>query len=139
MGIRTSKKGLEIVEAARKQRKWQRQDQAWCTSANVSLATLKRFLEGKSVSESSFQAICKAVCIENYQEIVDQTYEEMESSVIQDIVNPPVLSTDAIEQNKKNSNDELLARLKLQTTQEKILKVLEEKASISQEKLFGIV
>jgi hypothetical protein len=48
MGMKASKKGLEIVERARIKKGWKRQDARWHNYAGVSVSTLRRFLEGES-------------------------------------------------------------------------------------------
>jgi hypothetical protein len=81
MAIRATPQGLEIVEDARKQKRWKRQDAAWYTTAAVSLATLRRFLAGTPVGEESFKAICKAVGIDSWQEITDSRSQQPESPI----------------------------------------------------------
>jgi hypothetical protein len=71
--------GLKRVEEARKQKRWQCQDARWYMDASVSLPVLKRFRAGQSVREEAFIDICKAVGINNWQEIVDHEVQETES------------------------------------------------------------
>ncbi|NER99995.1 MAG: ATP-binding protein, partial [Symploca sp. SIO1B1] len=68
---RASKTGLSIVEEAQKAKGWKAQSQKWCEQAYVSLSTLRRFRQRNSIRENYFIAICKAVGIDNWQEIVD--------------------------------------------------------------------
>jgi len=75
---RASAQGLHKVEEARKQKKWKCQDARWYMKAKVSLSVLKRFRAGDSVGKDAFIAICKAVGIDNWQEIVDDTVQETE-------------------------------------------------------------
>jgi tetratricopeptide (TPR) repeat protein len=75
---RTSEQGLKRVEEARKNRGWQRQDARWYMAASVSLSVLKRFRGGQSVREEAFIDICKAVGIDKWEEIVDDTVQETE-------------------------------------------------------------
>lgn len=72
---RASAQGLEKVEEARKQKKWKCQDERWYMAAVVSVSVLKRFRAGKSVGKDAFIAICKAVEIDKWQEIVDDIQE----------------------------------------------------------------
>lgn len=78
---RASVQGLEKVEEARKQKKWKCQDTRWYMTASVSLPVLKRFRAGDSVGKDAFIAICKAVGIDNWQEIVDDTVQETELAI----------------------------------------------------------
>src|SRR4028118_2258381 len=78
---RASAQGLKRVEEARKQKRWQCQDARWYMDASVSLPVLKRFRAGQSVREEAFIDICKAVGINNWQEIVDHEVQETESPV----------------------------------------------------------
>jgi len=65
-----SKKGLEIVDLARRKKGWTKGADAWVQETSVSIATLKRFWAGKPISRQSFVSICQALNI-NWQEIVD--------------------------------------------------------------------
>ncbi|MGB5960029.1 MAG: NB-ARC domain-containing protein [Coleofasciculaceae cyanobacterium] len=72
---KASAQGLERVEDARKDKEWQCQDARWYMAAAVSLSVLKRFRAGESVGKDAFIAICKAVGIDNWQEIADDIQE----------------------------------------------------------------
>lgn len=78
MGLTASAQGLKMIEEARKQRGWQRQDTRWYMAASVSVSVLKRFRAGESVGEEAFINICKAVGIDKWEEIVDDTVQETE-------------------------------------------------------------
>lgn len=71
VSLKASENGLEIVDRARKQKRWKRQACAWYTTANTSLPTLKRFLHGEAIQADTFINICKAVGVE-WKQIVDQ-------------------------------------------------------------------
>lgn len=71
VSLRASQQGLEIVDLARRKKGWTRLATAWCYSAMISQATLKRFWRQIPVIQSSFVAICKAVGVENWEEIAD--------------------------------------------------------------------
>jgi len=71
--LKASKQGLEIVDRERKKKGWEVTACAWYGAANVSLATLKRFRRGLAVQQAAFIGICKAVGIDNWEAIVDNT------------------------------------------------------------------
>ena len=73
VSLRASKQGLEIVERERKKKGWEATAASWYDAANTSAATLKRFRRGIPIQQDVFIAICKAVGIENWEEIVDNT------------------------------------------------------------------
>ncbi len=70
--LRASKQGLKTVDQARKLKGWTATAAAWCQEAQTSVATLKRFRQRSAIQQAAFVAICKAVDIENWEEIVDQ-------------------------------------------------------------------
>lgn len=78
--LKTDKLGLAIVDQARGKKNWSALAVAWCQAANVSVSTLKRFRERKSIQKESFVAICQAVGIEDWEMIVDDS--AYESSVL---------------------------------------------------------
>jgi DNA polymerase III delta prime subunit len=72
--IRASAQKLrDIVDPIAKKKYEKRQSQEWCHDAKVSMATLKRFWRGIVIEEDYFIDICKALGIENWKEIVDQS------------------------------------------------------------------
>ncbi|MBD1904699.1 ATP-binding protein [Funiculus sociatus GB2-A5] len=73
ISFKASKKGLEIVDRARRKKGWAATALAWCAAANTSGATLKRFRTGRPIQQDVFIAICKAVGIENWEAIVDNS------------------------------------------------------------------
>jgi len=72
VSLRASKQGLEIVDQARRKKGWLATAPAWCDAAQTSPATLKRFRGGQPIQQDVFIAICKAVGIETWEEIVDK-------------------------------------------------------------------
>ncbi len=78
ISLRASKQGLEIVEAKRKNKGWGATAVAWYSAANTSEATLKRFRRGIPIDRDVFIAICKAVGIDNWEEIIDNTSKEQQ-------------------------------------------------------------
>ena len=73
--LRASKQGLEIVDLARKKKGWATTAVSWCEAARTSVATLKRFRRGIPIDRDVFVAICKAVGIENWEEIFDDSLQ----------------------------------------------------------------
>jgi hypothetical protein len=71
--LRASKQGLEIVDIARKKKGWDATAKSWCDAATTSEATLKRFRRKIPIQQDVFVAICKAVGVEKWEEIVDNT------------------------------------------------------------------
>jgi DNA polymerase III delta prime subunit len=71
--FRASKQGREIVEQARKKKGWTVTAKSWCDAAQTSVATLKRFRQGSPVQQDAFIGICKAIGIENWEAIVDDS------------------------------------------------------------------
>lgn len=75
--LKASQEGLEKVEIERKKKGWTAKSLSWCDIAseksgiNISEATLGRFRRGKAVNRDAFIGICKAVGIENWEDIVD--------------------------------------------------------------------
>ncbi len=78
-----SNSGLERIDEARKRKGWNKDSTIWIDSANkllevtpkgsVSRSTLKRFWQKQAIRQENFAAICKAVGIDNWEEIVDHT------------------------------------------------------------------
>jgi len=80
MPLKASTQGLAKINEARLQRRWKKQDVRWYQSAVVSLSVLKRFLEGKDIGDDSFIRICRAIGIENWQEIAEIITESTEAT-----------------------------------------------------------
>jgi DNA-binding Xre family transcriptional regulator len=78
-----SKSGLEIVDQARKRKGWNKDSPIWIDAANellqatangsVSRSTLQRFWRKQAIRQENFEAICKAVGVENWEAIVDNS------------------------------------------------------------------
>jgi len=82
--LRASKEGLAIIDRERKKKGWKATAVSWYQAANASEATLKRFRRGLPIQQNIFVDICKAVGIEKWEEIVDNTLIESISTA-----NPP--------------------------------------------------
>jgi tetratricopeptide (TPR) repeat protein len=77
--LRASKEGLAIIDRERKKKGWKATAVSWYQAANTSEATLKRFRRGLPIQQNIFVDICKAVGIEKWEEIVDNTLIESTS------------------------------------------------------------
>ncbi|MEM1168659.1 MAG: NB-ARC domain-containing protein [Cyanobacteria bacterium P01_H01_bin.35] len=70
LSIAASKQGLEIIDEARENKKWNKYEEAWWGLATVSEKTLKRFWQRKRILQENFINICETVGV-NWEEIVD--------------------------------------------------------------------
>jgi uncharacterized protein YjbI with pentapeptide repeats len=80
--IKASSQGLVAVEIARKRRGWTKQDLRWVEAANVSVATLKRFLSGRAISQDAFRAICEVVDLD-WQQITELNTQHLHKLLIE--------------------------------------------------------
>jgi len=62
--------GLKIVDLARRNLGWTKSSDIWCKAALTSKATLKRFWAQQPIRKDTFIEICKAVGIDNWEDIV---------------------------------------------------------------------
>jgi WD40 repeat protein len=69
--LSASVKGLEIVDRARRRKGWNKTVAAWQDFAKVSKSTLDRFWMRKPIKHENFIAICSAVGIEDWEQIID--------------------------------------------------------------------
>lgn len=81
--VKASQVGLQQVDIARQKKNWGKQEQAWCDLAFTTIPTLKRFRKGERIEQDAFVEICKAVGIEDWEEIADfsQLLEDSEFEV----------------------------------------------------------
>lgn len=75
VSLRASQSGLQIVDRARRKKNWTKRAAAWCTAALVGEAALKKFWSRVPIEAEHFKSICRAVGVENWEEIVDNTSE----------------------------------------------------------------
>lgn len=71
--LRASARGLEIVERARRYKRWTKSASAWWQAALTSEATLKRFWQQQPIQQETFIKICEAVGVSNWNDIVDRS------------------------------------------------------------------
>ncbi|MGB3189621.1 MAG: hypothetical protein WBB43_09380 [Limnoraphis sp.] len=67
---------LEKVDHARKKKGWNKQASTGCQNVKTSVASLKRFWQGKPIQQDVFVDICQAVGVENWKEIIDDSPSE---------------------------------------------------------------
>lgn len=80
--LAASEKGLEIVDLARKTKGWNKTSAIWIDTAHnlvndtkqgsVAKPTLQRFWQRERIRQENFVAICQAVGIDDWEEIVDK-------------------------------------------------------------------
>jgi hypothetical protein len=85
---RASVKGLEIVKRARKRQGWTKSAPIWAITAQISVATLKKFWTRANLMRDNFDRICQAVGV-NPDEICESESDlilstEMEIAVLDD-------------------------------------------------------
>lgn len=73
VSLRASQSGLQIVDRARRKKNWTKRAAAWCATALVGEAALKKFWSRVPIEAEHFKSICRAVGVENWEEIVDNT------------------------------------------------------------------
>ncbi len=71
--LRASESGLKIVDRARRKKGLEKQASSWCGDAQTSVATLKRFWRRKPIQHQVFVEICKAVEVDNWEDIIDKS------------------------------------------------------------------
>jgi ATP-dependent Clp protease ATP-binding subunit ClpA len=77
VSLRASQRGLQIVDQARTRKNWTKRSAAWCAAALVGEAALKKFWSRVPIERDRFESICRAVGVENWEEIVDDTTESI--------------------------------------------------------------
>ena len=70
--LKASEEGLKIINLARRNPGWNKTDELWCQAALTSKATLKRFWTHKQIRRETFIDICKAVGVNNWEDIIDR-------------------------------------------------------------------
>ena len=77
VSVKASKNGLEIIDIARKKKGWTKTAQTWCQNARVGQAGLRKFWRRIPITQENFVSICKAVGLDNWEEIIDNTPSEI--------------------------------------------------------------
>ena len=80
--IGASERGLQIIDAARKKKRWTKTSSfIWWRTAKTSRATLRRFWRGIAINRETFIDICAAVGIADWQKIADVSGEDIAKTV----------------------------------------------------------
>ncbi len=69
--LKASKQGRRIVDEARKRKGWSALSNMWYSPLQISESSLKRFREGKAIQREAFISICKAVGVDDWEEIAE--------------------------------------------------------------------
>ena len=69
--VQASETGLERVDRARRQKRWNKTAETWCRKAFTSRATLNRFWARQPIRREAFIAICSAVGVD-WETVADE-------------------------------------------------------------------
>ena len=69
--VRASDEGLKIIDKARVKKGWAKTAKVWADLAYTSSSTLRRFWDGIKIQSTTFQSICKAVEVLDWESIAD--------------------------------------------------------------------
>jgi len=70
--LRASEEGLKIIDMVRRNLEWNKTEDTWCKVALTSKATLRRFWAQNRIRRETFIDICKAVGINNWEDIIER-------------------------------------------------------------------
>jgi len=70
--LRASEEGLKIIDMVRRNLGWNKSEDTWCKAALTSKATLRRFWAQNRIRRETFIDICKAVGINNWEDIIER-------------------------------------------------------------------
>ncbi|MEG4055723.1 MULTISPECIES: tetratricopeptide repeat protein [unclassified Microcoleus] len=73
--LKLSAEGFQILERARRQKRWDKGAEVLCSDALTSKATLRRFWAKQPIQYDTFIRICQTLGIENWEAVVDRTPE----------------------------------------------------------------
>ncbi len=73
--LKMSAEGFQILERARRQKRWDKAAEVLCSDALTSKATLRRFWAKQPIQYDTFIRICQTLGIENWEAVVDRTPE----------------------------------------------------------------
>ncbi len=85
MGTRASQEGLQLIDQLRKKKGWNRQAERWEDVAKITKQTLKRFWRRIPIQTDNFIAICQAVGLDNWEQIVDNTLVHQKAEITSSI------------------------------------------------------
>ncbi len=69
--LKMSPPGLEIIDKARQQKRWDKTADVLCTDALTSKATLKRFWRKQPIQRETFIRICQVLGVERWEEVIE--------------------------------------------------------------------
>ena len=69
--LKMSAAGLEIIEQARQQKRWDKTAEVLCSDALTSKATLKRFWRKQPIQRETFIRICQVLGVESWEKLVE--------------------------------------------------------------------
>ncbi|MBW4541588.1 MAG: GUN4 domain-containing protein [Myxacorys chilensis ATA2-1-KO14] len=74
--LKASQQALDdLVDPARRLKRWNKHDDKWATKADISLKTLQRFWDRRPIRRANFISICRAIDLEDWKAIVDSSSE----------------------------------------------------------------
>jgi tetratricopeptide (TPR) repeat protein len=73
--LKLSAEGFQILERARRQKRWDKAAEVLCSDALTSKATLRRFWAKQPIQYDTFIRICQTLGIKNWEAVVDRTSE----------------------------------------------------------------
>jgi tetratricopeptide (TPR) repeat protein len=73
--LKLSAEGFQILEKARRQKRWDKAAEVLCSDALTSKATLRRFWAKQPIQHDTFIRICQTLGIKNWEAVVDRTRE----------------------------------------------------------------
>ncbi|RUT04047.1 hypothetical protein DSM106972_049610 [Dulcicalothrix desertica PCC 7102] len=68
--LTATESGLKIIEIARRKKGWSETDLAWAKAAKTSVETLNNFWQRLPIPQKDFEAICNALELIRWQEII---------------------------------------------------------------------
>jgi DNA polymerase III delta prime subunit len=83
VALRVSEQGLKLVDQARRRKGWTKTADAWWQVAETSPSTLKRFWRGMPIARENFIAICQAVGLDNWEEIVEDNPQKQATTPVE--------------------------------------------------------
>ncbi len=83
--LKASVEGLKIVNLARRKLGWNKTSEIWCQTALTSKATLKRFWAQQAIRRQTFIDICKAVGIDNWEDVVTNSDIQTMGTALTDV------------------------------------------------------
>ncbi|MEO1520904.1 MAG: ATP-binding protein, partial [Cyanobacteria bacterium J06633_2] len=79
--LRASESGLQLVDQARRKKRWTKTAEIWCSKGFTSRSTLNRFWAKRPIRKDAFVSICDAVDVDwsHVAELTELGVEPVES------------------------------------------------------------